>query len=77
MSRTQAEKLMSSCVGGVCRVCKESMQHPRRPQPLEEDSEGPVLEFFLVPYVGACIQVPPPPPNQIVYVKAERVGGSA
>jgi hypothetical protein len=38
--------------------------------PLEEDSEGRVLEFFLVPYVGACIHVPPPPPNQIVYVKA-------
>ncbi len=38
--------------------------------PLEEDSEGRVTEFFLVPYVGACIHVPPPPPNQIVYVKA-------
>lgn len=28
-----------------------------------------VTEFLLVPYVGACIHVPPPPPNQIVYVK--------
>jgi uncharacterized protein len=28
-----------------------------------------VSEFFLVPYFGACIHVPPPPPNQIVYVK--------
>jgi hypothetical protein len=27
-------------------------------------------EFLLVPYFGACIHVPPPPPNQIVYVKA-------
>ncbi len=26
-------------------------------------------EFVLVPYFGACIHVPPPPPNQIVYVK--------
>jgi len=26
-------------------------------------------EFLLVPYVGACIHVPPPPRNQIVYVK--------
>ena len=25
-------------------------------------------EFLLVPYFGACIHVPPPPPNQIVYV---------
>lgn len=28
-----------------------------------------VTEFLLVPYVGACIHVPPPPPNQIVHVK--------
>ena len=26
-------------------------------------------EFLLVPYFGACIHVPPPPPNQIVYVQ--------
>ena len=29
-----------------------------------------VDEFLLVPYFGACIHVPPPPANQIVYVKA-------
>ncbi len=28
-----------------------------------------VTEFFLVPYVGACVHVPPPPPNQLVYVR--------
>jgi hypothetical protein len=28
-----------------------------------------IEEFLLVPYFGACIHVPPPPPNQIVYVK--------
>lgn len=31
-----------------------------------------VKEFLLVPYVGACIHVPPPPANQIVYVQAPR-----
>jgi len=36
--------------------------------PLEDDSEI-VTEFLLVPYVGACIHTPPPPPNQIVQVK--------
>ena len=36
--------------------------------PLELDGTK-VTEFFLVPYVGACIHVPPPPPNQIVHVK--------
>ena len=33
-----------------------------------EDTETRVTEFLLVPYFGACIHVPPPPPNQIVYV---------
>jgi uncharacterized protein len=32
---------------------------------------GAISEFLLVPYFGACIHVPPPPPNQIVYVQAE------
>ena len=27
--------------------------------------------FLLVPYVGACIHVPAPPPNQIVFVESE------
>ncbi len=35
--------------------------------PLESGSEG-VSSFILVPYVGACIHVPPPPPNQLVFV---------
>ena len=34
------------------------------------DFEGTeTSEFLLVPYFGACIHVPPPPSNQIVYVK--------
>ncbi|ANH70544.1 hypothetical protein ABE85_13690 [Mitsuaria sp. 7] len=31
---------------------------------------GGTDEFLLVPSFGACIHAPPPPPNQIVYVKA-------
>lgn len=31
-----------------------------------------VTEFLLVPWVGACIHTPPPPPNQIVHVKAAK-----
>jgi hypothetical protein len=37
--------------------------------PLDSDEGGLVQEFLLVPYFGACIHVPPPPPNQIVFVK--------
>lgn len=36
--------------------------------PLEFDENQHVTSFFLVPYFGACIHVPPPPPNQIIYV---------
>ena len=38
--------------------------------PLKIGAEG-VTEFVLVPYVGACIHVPPPPPNQLVFVSAK------
>jgi uncharacterized protein len=37
-----------------------------------------IKEFLLVPFVGACIHVPPPPANQIVYVKSDKgfeIGG--
>ena len=35
--------------------------------PLDIES-GKTGEFLLVPWVGACIHTPPPPPNQIVFV---------
>ncbi len=36
--------------------------------PLEFDDNQIITQFFLVPYFGACIHSPPPPPNQIVLV---------
>lgn len=36
--------------------------------PLEFSSEQVTTEFFLVPFFGACIHSPPPPPNQIIFV---------
>ena len=35
--------------------------------PIDISADG-VTSFILVPYVGACIHVPPPPPNQLVFV---------
>ncbi|MCV6585570.1 MAG: DUF3299 domain-containing protein [Marinibacterium sp.] len=35
--------------------------------PLDYDGTG-VSSLLLVPYVGACIHVPPPPPNQLIFV---------
>jgi hypothetical protein len=43
--------------------------------PLERGPDGLLSEFFLVPYFGACIHVPPPPPNQIVYVRMRAGAG--
>ncbi len=39
--------------------------------PLDFDATE-ISEFMLVPYFGACIHTPPPPPNQIIYVKMSR-----
>lgn len=35
--------------------------------PIDYSGTG-VTAFILVPYVGACIHVPPPPANQLVFV---------
>ena len=36
-----------------------------------EDWASTATEFLLVPYVGACIHTPPPPPNQLVYIEMD------
>ncbi|MBM1219816.1 DUF3299 domain-containing protein [Ponticoccus sp. SC2-23] len=38
--------------------------------PIEYDGTG-VTAFILVPYVGACVHVPPPPANQLVFVTTQ------
>ena len=38
--------------------------------PIDISADG-VTSFILVPYVGACIHVPPPPPNQLVFVSTK------
>ncbi|MFZ8199549.1 DUF3299 domain-containing protein [Alteromonas portus] len=36
--------------------------------PVEANAQREITAFFIVPYFGACIHYPPPPPNQIVFV---------
>ena len=48
----------------------ETVRLPGYLVPLDLGPDGGA-EFLLVPYFGACIHVPPPPPNQIVYVTTE------
>jgi hypothetical protein len=38
--------------------------------PIGEPKNGLVREFYLVPYIGEDIHVPPPPSNQMVYVRS-------
>lgn len=42
-----------------------------------EDNQREVSEFLLVPSPQACIHVPPPPPNQMVYVKMRKATEAA
>jgi len=56
------DKLMNPALDG------QKIRMPGYALPLEFVEAG-VQEFLLVPYVGACIHAPPPPPNQMVLVK--------
>ncbi|MEX1251650.1 MAG: DUF3299 domain-containing protein [Hyphomonas sp.] len=40
--------------------------------PFEYGADAQIKEFLLVPYFGACIHAPPPPPNQTVFVMADK-----
>lgn len=35
--------------------------------PVDTTEDGKATTFFLVPFFGACLHLPPPPPNQIIY----------
>lgn len=38
--------------------------------PLDYAERGQAREFLFLPYHGACIHYPPPPPNQIIYLRS-------
>ena len=40
--------------------------------PLEINSEQVITSFFVVPYFGACIHLPPPAPNQMIYIDVKQ-----
>lgn len=40
--------------------------------PFEYGADVQIKEFLLVPYFGACIHAPPPPPNQTVFVISDK-----
>jgi len=36
--------------------------------PFEYGVDAQITEFLLVPYFGACLHAPPPPPNQTIFI---------
>jgi len=58
--QTQTEAVVPALDGASVRI-------PGYLLPLDFNGDK-VTEFLLVPTVGACIHVPPPPPNQMVHV---------
>jgi hypothetical protein len=63
---TRAEGITSG--GTVLAMDGERGKLPGYVVPVNFDDEGRITEFFLVPYFGACIHLPPPPPNQIIHI---------
>ena len=39
--------------------------------PFEFGSDAQIREFLLVPYYGACLHAPPPPPNQTLFAMTD------
>ena len=50
----------------------QRVKFPAYITPLEYNETSTLKEFLLVPYVGACIHVPPPPANQIVHANSDK-----
>ena len=53
----------------ISQLIGKSVKIPGFAVPLEgDDGFDRIKEFLLVPTYGACIHVPPPPPNQVIHV---------
>ncbi len=63
------QALQSTAVRG--ELADQKVRIPGFIVPLTYDGQQRVIEFFLVPYMGACLHLPPPPPNQIIHVDYE------
>ncbi len=67
--RRYRQALQSKAVRG--ELAEQNVRIPGFIVPLNYDDQRRVIEFFLVPYMGACLHMPPPPPNQIIHVDYE------
>jgi len=73
MSRFMSEGLVEGQVGSFNVVEDLDGLVVRMPGyllPLDYVERGSAREFLFLPYHGACIHTPAPPPNQIVYLRS-------
>lgn len=52
----------------IAEFNQQAIRIPGYIVPLTQNEQRQVTSFFIVPYFGACLHMPPPPPNQILYV---------
>lgn len=64
---------LSKQAPAVAELDGKTVRLPGFVVPLEDAGHG-VEEFLLVPYYGACVQLPPPPVNQTVQVRTAGAG---
>jgi hypothetical protein len=69
-----AKTKMPKATGELAKVLGKEITMKGFMMPLDYDSKA-VTEFLFMPYIPACMHVPPPPPNQLVLVKMKK--GSA
>jgi uncharacterized protein len=46
----------------------ERVRIPGYTVPFDFSADAEITEFLLVPYFGACLHAPPPPPNQTLFI---------
>jgi hypothetical protein len=57
--------------GELAKIMGKEMTMKGFMMPLDYDSKT-VSEFLFMPYIPACMHVPPPPPNQLILVKMKK-----
>lgn len=55
----------------VAELNETKVRIPGYTVPFEFGANAEIKEFLLVPYYGACLHAPPPPPNQTVFAMTD------
>lgn len=58
---------MSTSMNTVASLRNQIIQIPGFLVPVDVESNKRATSFFIVPYFGACLHYPAPPPNQMIY----------